>query len=173
MILLNSMKLIEIAAIGQNHELGDGKDMIWHLPEDLKFFRKTTLHSPIVMGRKTFESLPKALPKRINIVVSKTRSDFPEGVEVYPDLDAFFKAWKDYPGDVFVIGGGLLYKELLPYASELILTRVDASSKKATVFFPEFDEKDFIKTILQKGIDNGISCTWIQYKRIHKPKTYQ
>ena len=97
------MKLIEIAAIGQNRELGKGNAMIWHLPADLKFFRQQTQGHAIVMGRKTFESLPKKLPGRHHIVISSTMPAS-EDVEVFESLDAFFDAYKHHDQTVYVIG---------------------------------------------------------------------
>ncbi|WP_300941547.1 dihydrofolate reductase, partial [uncultured Dubosiella sp.] len=102
------MRLIEIAAIGQNRELGKNNQMIWHLPADLKFFRNETAGHAIVMGRKTFESLPKMLPGRHHIVISKTMAPL-EDVEIFQDPEQFFRAYEQRDEDVFVIGGGQLY----------------------------------------------------------------
>ena len=95
------MKLTLIAAIGKNRELGKNNDMIWHLPQDLKFFRKQTSGHTIVMGRKTFESLPGMLPKRHHVVISRSCSDLGEGVEMCSSVEEFLKRYKDVDEDIY------------------------------------------------------------------------
>ena len=158
------MKLIEIAAIGQNRELGQGNAMIWHLPADLKFFRQQTQGHAIVMGRKTFESLPKKLPGRHHIVISSTMPAS-EDVEVFESLDAFFDAYKHHDQTVYVIGGGMLYGELLPYCDELVLTHVEAADPQAEVFFPAFDLDDFVVEPIDEGVDGGLATRHVRYIR--------
>ena len=89
------MKLTLIAAIGKNRELGKNNDMIWHLPQDLKFFRQETSGHTIVMGRKTFESLPGKLPKRHHVVISRTCKDLGEDIEMCESVEEFMKLYKD------------------------------------------------------------------------------
>ena len=104
------MKLTEIAAIGKNRELGKDNQLIWHFPQDLKFFKEQTKGHTIVMGRKTFESLPGMLPKRHHIVISKSGAKFPEEVEVFSSIDAFVDAYQTKEEEIFVIGGATIYK---------------------------------------------------------------
>lgn len=158
------MRLIEIAAIGQNRELGKNNQMIWHLPADLKFFRNETAGHAIVMGRKTFESLPKMLPGRHHIVISKTMAPL-EDVEIFHDPEQFFRAYEQRDEDVFVIGGGQLYKTLLPYADELVLTHIDAHDDSAQVFFPAFEPEQYESAVIDEKEDNGILTRHVRYVR--------
>ena len=106
-----SVKLI--AAIGENGELGKNNDLIWHLPKDKKFFKETTMGKYVVMGRRTFESLPNSLPGRTMIVVSSKKLDNYYDVICYNDpLDVIDHFEKD---ELFVIGGGLIYEEFMPF----------------------------------------------------------
>lgn len=158
------MKLIEIAAIGKHNELGKNNEMIWHLPKDLKFFRQTTQGKTIVMGRNTFFSLPKMLPNRHHVVISRTMEPRKD-VEIFHDLPSFFEAYKDKEEIVYVIGGGELYRSLLPYSQELILTHVDAQDESAQVYFPTFDPDQFKIEVIDEEIDNGIKTNHVRYIR--------
>ncbi|EOS60714.1 hypothetical protein C815_01173 [Firmicutes bacterium M10-2] len=158
------MKLIEIAAIGKHNELGKNNEMIWHLPKDLKFFRQTTQGKTIVMGRNTFLSLPKMLPNRHHVVISKTMEPR-ENIEVFRDLQTFFDAYSSTEENVYVIGGGELYRSLLPYSKELILTHIDAEDKTAQVYFPAFDPNEFNTEIIDEDVDNGIKTNHVRYIR--------
>lgn len=93
-----------IAAIGRNNELGKNNGLIWSLPNDLKFFKEKTTGKTIIMGRKTFESLPRMLPNRKHIVLSSS-DNFPEGVESFDSLEELFQAYKNLEDEMFVIGG--------------------------------------------------------------------
>lgn len=138
-----SMKLVEIAAVGRNLELGYQGDMPWKraLKKDLKAFRQITKGHPVLMGRRTFESLGKPLPGRTNIVLSSSMAPV-QGVLVYPDYDSFAAEWAKRNETVYVIGGGTLYRALIEQADALVLTRI-AAEYPADVWFPSFDEKDF------------------------------
>ena len=109
------MKLTLIAAIGKNRELGKNNDMIWHLPQDLKFFRQETSGHTIVMGRKTFESLPGKLPKRHHVVISRTCKDLGEDIEMCESVEEFMKRYKDVDEEIYCIGGGMIYSEMLTW----------------------------------------------------------
>lgn len=159
------MRLIEIAAIGKNNELGKDNGMIWHMPKDLKFFKEQTQGHTMVMGRKTFESLPGMLPGRHHVVISRSKTDFPEGVEVFVSIEDFMKAYQSKDETVFVIGGGQIYTQMLPWSDELILTHVDASCQDAQVFFPEFNKKDFNEKLLLEQEDHGMMLRHVQYIR--------
>ena len=97
------MRLIEIAAVGKDKELGKDNDLVWHFKEDMKFFRRQTKGHSVVMGRKTFESLPSMLPGRHHIVISRSKPQLPEEVEVFETLHAFLEAYKDKDEDIYVI----------------------------------------------------------------------
>ncbi len=124
-----------IAAIGANRELGYQNDLIWHFKEDMKFFRKITNGHPIIMGRKTFESLPNLLPNRQHIVLSHQNLEIPE-VKVFSskeEIDFYLKELEEIP---FVIGGASLYRMYLLEAKRIYLTEIQATHP-ADVYFPE------------------------------------
>ena len=152
-----------IAAVGKNRELGKSGKLLWHLPEDLAFFKKTTLGHPVLMGRKTFESLPGILPGRKHYVVTRNQDYNRDGLEIIEDLEQFAKT--SHNEEIFVIGGGQIYAAMLPYADTLYLTEVDASNEAADAFFPEFDKNDYNREVLGKGSKDGISYTFAKYTK--------
>ena len=154
-----------IAAIGKNNELGKDNDLIWHLKGDLKFFRETTTGKTIIMGRKTFESLPKMLPNRHHIVLSRS-NDFTSEVEVFRTLEELLNEVNKRDEEVFVIGGGSIYNMFIPYADKLYLTEVDATCDTADTYFPKFDKNDYEKEYLASGEDEGIEYKHVLYKKI-------
>lgn len=127
-----------IAAASQNNALGKDNKLIWHLSDDLKRFKKITLDGYIIMGRKTFESLPGILPKRIHIVISRNSEFQPEGIVVVRNLE---QALEMIPSDkeAFVVGGGEIYKQTINIADKIELTRVHHHFE-ADTFFPEIDQ---------------------------------
>ena len=157
------MKLTEIAAIGKNRELGKDNQLIWHFPQDLKFFKEQTKGHTIVMGRKTFESLPGMLPKRHHIVISKSGAEFPEEVEVFSSIAAFVDAYQSKEEEIFVIGGATIYKQMLSLCHRLILTEIN-QSYDADVFFPEFDKNLYHKKILNDIMENGVHYQHVEYR---------
>lgn len=158
------MKITMIAAIGKNRELGKDNKLLWNLPQDMKFFREQTKGHTIVMGRKTFESLPGLLPKRHHIVISRSHPDLPKEVEVFQSPDAFLKAYQESNEEIFVIGGAMIYKEFLPCAYRLLLTEIN-QSYEADAFFPEFELNNYSKTILTDITENGVHYNHIEYIR--------
>lgn len=157
------MKLSIIAAIGQNNELGINNQLIWHLKKDMKFFKETTINHKIVMGRKTFESLPKLLVNREHIILTKQNINLPN-VKIFHDISSFLKAYENLDEEIFNIGGQSIYKELLEYADKLYLTEIEATSK-ADAYFPIFDKNDFEKEILSDAEEDGIKYKHVLYKR--------
>lgn len=160
------MDIILIAAIGKNRELGKGPDLVWRLSEDLKRFKTLTHGFPVVMGRKTFESIGKALPGRINIIITRNRDFRAENCVVVNSVEqALTTAGNTGAEKVFIIGGGELYTQTLPYADTLELTLVDAEDKDADVFFPEF-EKDFKKVSEEEPREeSAVRYRWATYER--------
>ena len=133
------MKLAIVVAIAQDGAIGRGGDLLWHLPADLKRFKILTTGHTILMGRKTFESLPKgALPNRRNVVISRHTTSLP-GAEVYPSIADALEALQSLDEEVYVIGGGEIYRQLLPFVERIYLTRVEATFPDADTFFPELD----------------------------------
>lgn len=127
-----------IAAIARNRAIGFENKLLYWLPEDLKRFKALTTGNTIIMGRKTFESLPKgALPNRRNVVLSRQKLTFP-GTEVYPTLEEALSSCEGQ--EVYIIGGASLYEQALPYADRLFLTEVDDTPLQADAFFPSFQE---------------------------------
>ena len=159
------MRLIEIAAVGKDKELGKDNDLVWHFSEDMKFFRRQTKGHSVVMGRKTFESLPSMLPGRHHIVISRSKPQLPEEVEVFETLHAFLEAYKDKDEDIYVIGGGEIYHQLLPYAKILYLTEINATCQ-ADVFFPDFDASLYRRTVLGKESEDGIDYQFVKYEKM-------
>ncbi len=138
---MSTSTLILIAAVARNGAIGKDNALLWRLPEDLKFFKRTTLGCPVIMGRKTFESIGRPLPGRRNIVITRNTAWQHEGVEVAHTLEAAQARVADQ-ARVFVLGGGELYAQALPRADELILTEVDADFD-ADTFFPPWDRSAF------------------------------
>lgn len=120
-----------IVAVAENGVIGKDNGIPWREPNDLKYFKKTTLGSPIIMGRKTFDSLPGILPGRLHVIVSRTMTVPPEGCKLFNSLN---KALNAYP-DCFVIGGADIYDQVLPIADKLLLTEVKGHYEGDT-FFP-------------------------------------
>ena len=125
-----------IAAIGKNRELGKNNDLIWHLPNDLKRFKKVTSGHDVIMGRKTFESLGKPLPNRTNIIITRNGNFQAESCMVVNSLEAALNACDD--PNPFILGGAEIYSQAIKIADVLDLTLVDAVLE-ADVFFPEID----------------------------------
>lgn len=132
--------LILIAAAAENNALGKDNDLVWHLPDDFKRFKSLTSNHYIIMGRKTFESFPKPLPNRTHIIITKqTNYNAPEGCILVNKLnDAIATAPENE--DVFIIGGGQIYKQSINIADKIELTRVH-TTVEADTFFPEIDEE--------------------------------
>jgi dihydrofolate reductase len=135
------MILTVIAAVARNGAIGKDNALLWRLPEDLQFFKRTTLGSPIIMGRKTFDSIGKPLPGRRNIVITRNTGWLAPGIEVAHSLDAALHLVADVPR-VFIIGGAQIYAEALPRADEVILTEVDREFE-GDAFFPAWDKAAF------------------------------
>lgn len=133
-----------IVAAGTNNAIGKDNQLLWHLPKDLQFFKKTTWAMPVIMGRKTFESLSgKPLQGRLNIIITRQKNWQPEGVTVVHSLrDALFVAESADYKEVFVAGGGEIYREALPQADKVYLTRVQ-TAPDADTFFPELEPGDW------------------------------
>lgn len=134
------MKVIAIAAIGRNNELGKDGDLIWRIPEDLKRFMITTDRYPMIMGSKTYLSIGRPLPNRPNIVVSRNMPKT-KGIFVAGDIDnALALARSHYRDKCFIIGGGKIYGQYIKsgLVDELLLTEIDAEMDHCNAYFPEF-----------------------------------
>lgn len=158
------MNINLIAAIGKNYELGKDNNLVWRIKGDLKFFKETTMGHPIVMGRKTFESLPKVLPGRKNIVISTNEIKNDE-IETYKSIKAFLEKYKETDEDVFIIGGASIYSQFIDLASNLYLTEIEKEDNKADVYFPKFNKEDFDRSVLLENEENEIKYRHVLYKR--------
>ncbi|MFA5132190.1 MAG: dihydrofolate reductase [Candidatus Paceibacterota bacterium] len=135
---MSSSRISIIAAIGKNRELGKNNTLLWKIPDDLKRFKVLTSGHPVVMGRKTFESLGRPLPNRVNIVVTRNETWKPEGVTIVHSLsDGISLAQQLDSVEIFILGGGEIYSEALPLSNRLYLTVIN-DEKEADTFFPEY-----------------------------------
>ena len=144
------MKLSLIAAVGKNGELGKDGNLIWRFREDMKYFAKITKGHKIVMGRKTFESLPGLLPDREHIVLTRNPANIPQGVAVFNNVEDFLKFYQNTDEEIFNIGGSSIYEQMLDYADNIYLTEINAEAE-ADVFFPDFDKTKY--DLISKGLD--------------------
>lgn len=157
------MSVSMIAAVGKNLELGKNNNLIWHFKEDMKFFKDTTMGHTVVMGRKTFESLPKALPGRKNIVISSNAEYQAQGATVVTSVEEALQIAANE--EIFVIGGGKIYAEFLPYADKLYLTEIDAECTDADTYFPQFNRSEYIKEIINYYDIDGVEFFHVVYKK--------
>jgi dihydrofolate reductase len=137
------MKLSIIVAASDNDVIGRGNTMPWKLSEDLKFFKKTTIGKPVLMGRKTFESIGRPLPGRLNIVVSRNKNfQVPEGVLLFDSITDGINRLEEEPADErFIIGGAEIYKSVLPIVDRIYLTRVHCTIPDGDAYFPQIDPR--------------------------------
>lgn len=135
--------------MANNRVIGKNNQMPWHLPEDLQHFKQTTMGKPIIMGRKTFESIGRPLPGRHNIVITRQDDYQPEGVSVAATFDEA-KRLAGNVEEIAVIGGGQLYKQLLPIADKLYLTEINIDVEGDT-YFPHWEKGDWLQTESKTG----------------------
>src|SRR5665811_1114134 len=126
-----------IAAIGKNNELGKKNTLLWDLPADMKHFRETTKGHTVIMGQKTFESIGRPLPNRRNIVLTKDDNFKTSGIEISKSLESTLASFKDSKEEIFIIGGGQIYKQSIDKADRLYITHVGMEDKEADTYFPE------------------------------------
>lgn len=154
------MELNLIAALGKNNEIGKNNDLLWHLPNDMKFFKSTTQNSVVIMGRKNWLSIPekyRPLPNRVNVVLSKNTSFKAEGAKVFNKFSEVIDFYNSTENPIFVIGGAQIYELALKsnLVKTMYLTHVD-SSFDADTFFPAFNINDWItETILDQPKDEN------------------
>lgn len=164
-----------IVAIADNNAIGRNNSLLWHISEDLKFFRRTTSGCPVIMGRKTFESIGRPLPKRTNIVVSRG-FDGPEGVVVVPSLEDAYAAASAAVSDpsaavsdrCFVIGGGQIYAQAMDHADRLVVTHVHTVIEDADTFFPPIDPTVWevaSRSDVMNDPETGYDFEFVEYTR--------
>lgn len=157
-----------IVAMDKNNVIGKNNDMPWHLPNDLKHFKNTTLGHTMVMGRKTFESIGRVLPGRKTIVLTSSEQTFPEGVDVIRSIDEILTLEKkNEDKEVFVIGGGQLFKEMIDHADRLYVTEIDEAFE-GDIYFPSINKKVWKETSKEKGLKdekNPYNYYFMTYER--------
>jgi dihydrofolate reductase len=153
-----------VAALARNRVIGIGNRLPWRLPEDLARFKRLTMGAPVIMGRKTRESIGRPLPGRRNIVVTRARDTSWEGCVVARSLDAALAAAND-AAVAFVIGGAELYAQALPRADRLYLTLIDADYA-GDAWFPEFDAAAWREVARAPGVSaDGVGYAFVDYER--------
>ena len=159
------MTISLIVAKANNNVIGKNNQLIWHLPADLKHFKTITMGHTVVMGRKTYESMMKPLPGRTNVVITRQENYHPEGVIIKTSLE---DALKDLEGgEVFIIGGGEIFKQAMALANKLYITEIHANFEGDT-FFPEINPDEWVKTDIEnhlKDEKNPYDYTYITYVR--------
>lgn len=161
------MKLI--VAVSENWGIGNENNLLFSIPQDMKFFRETTKESVVIMGRNTLESFPgkKPLKNRVNIVLTKNPDYIAEGAVICHSTNEAIEESKKYDKEVFVIGGESIYREFLPFCDTAYVTKVHADAK-ADTFFPNLDERSEweISEKSETYEDNGYKFEFCTYKRI-------
>ncbi len=159
------MKLIAIAAVGKNNELGKDNDLIWRIPEDLKRFMVTTTSYPVIMGSRTYDSIGQPLPNRLNIVISKRMLPKKGIVVVDSPKEAISRARIEFKDKAFVIGGGKIYGQILPSCDELLLTKIEDSANGCNAYFPNYEDK-FIQTMdIPNETKEGLKYSFTKWVR--------
>jgi dihydrofolate reductase len=162
--------LVLIAALDRDHAIGKGNALPWHLPADLKRFKALTLGKSLLMGRKTAESLGRALPGRRNLVLTRSRRVPFDGMEPIESIDQGLRiASEDTAGELCVIGGGEVFAMTLPSATRLHLTWVDTVVEGADAFFPRFDRDAWIETTREAhaaDARHAFAFDFVDYQRL-------
>ncbi len=162
-----------IVAIDKNNAIGRKNQLLWHITADLKYFKSITAGHPVIMGRKTYESIGRPLPQRKNIVLTRSQIDFPaikEGSNTsflkVASINEILEMSKNSKEEFFVIGGGELYKQCFPFADKLYITHINAIAEEADTFFP-FIEKDKWEVLtnspIQQDPENNIEFRFTTY----------
>lgn len=152
-----------IASVGKNRELGIDNHLIWKIPRDMKFFRDTTMGHKVIMGRKTYESLPGYLPGREMIVLDFNKVE--GNVSTMYSVEEVLDNYLDSPEEVFIIGGTSIYKQFIKYATRLYLTEIDESCHLADVYFPEFNKRNWSREVITSGEWENIKFTMCKYTK--------
>ncbi len=153
-----------IAAIGKNNELGKNNDLIWHIKEDLQFFKEKTMNKKVVMGIKTLESLPNLLPGRKHIVLTRRNLELDPSILIIHSKEELLEYAKANEDELMIIGGASIYNQLIDDADTMYLTEIDAEAE-ADCFFPEIKDNEWEKEILCTHDDNEPKYKHLIYKR--------
>lgn len=140
------MHISMIAAVAENRAIGKDNKMLWHIPEDFKYFKKVTMGKPVIMGRKTFESIGQRLPGRLNIVVTRNPDWSEDGVTTVHDIKeavqlAIAECAASTTDEIFIIGGDQIYQQMIDQVDRLYITEIKRSYPEADTFFPEIKQE--------------------------------
>jgi len=168
-----------IVAVGKNNEIGKNNQLLWHIPEDLKNFKKITTGKTVIMGKNTYESIGKPLPNRVNIVLSRNFLEIGKKIsedrkkyenettklEFLDDFQKVIEKYKDFPEEVFIIGGGEIYKKSLELGiiTRIYMSHVDFSDDEADTYFPEIDWEKWV-TLTEENYDGWKFCIYEKIK---------
>jgi dihydrofolate reductase len=155
-----------IVAVGKNNEIGKDNQLLWHLPNDLKYFKQITMGLPVIMGRKTYESIGRPLPGRVNVIITRNSSFQPDGCIVVDSIQNAMKATMP-ANDIMIIGGAEIYTQTLPIADRIYVTEVDAELE-ADKFFPSIDDsywEEISRKHNSKDEKNEFNHDFVVYKR--------
>lgn len=160
------MSISMIAAIGKNNELGKDNNLIWYLPEDLKFFKETTTGHTIVMGMNTLNSLPRKLKNRRYIVITTKNIELDPDIKVVHSIDELLEYINTLDEETFIIGGASIYNQMIDYSDKMYLTEVDATCEDADVYYPEFNKDEWEEELLSEHVtEDNIKYSHKIYKR--------
>lgn len=161
------MNITLIAAVGKNLELGNDNTLIWSIPEDLKFFRENTIDKTIVMGMNTLKSLPKLLPNRKHVVLTRNNIELDPSIVVVHSIDELLSYIELLGEEVMIIGGAQIYSQMIEYANKMLLTEID-DSKDSDVYFPSFSLDDWDREVISEHRYNDINYSHVTYTRKKK-----
>jgi dihydrofolate reductase len=156
-----------IVAMDENKVIGKNNQLPWHLPADLAYFKQVTMGHPIIMGRKTHESIGRVLPGRENVILTRNRDYFAEGCTIIHSIDDLVEWEKRQNDEIFVIGGAEIFKQTLPITEKLYITKIHHHFTGDT-YFPEYDESDWELIWQQKGVKdekNPYDYDFVIYER--------
>lgn len=156
-----------IAAVARNGAIGKDNALLWRLSEDLQFFKRTTMGRPVIMGRKTYDSIGRPLPGRRNIVITRNPQWSAPGIESAPSLQAALALLDNTVDKAFVIGGAQIYAEALPLVQEIVLTEIDRDFE-ADAFFPPWDKTTFTEVAREAHhapAPNDFDYAFVTYRR--------
>ena len=156
------MEIILIAAVDINLAIGKDGQIPWNIKEDLKFFKKNTENTAIIMGRATYDSIGRPLPNRKNIVMTRSIEGREGVVEVNSSEEAIREA-RSYSERVNIIGGEYIYKEFLPVATKLLITEIELEVDSADTYFPAWDKNIWKEVSRQTGSENGVNFSFVEY----------
>lgn len=157
-----------LVAMDKNRLIGKDNDLPWRLPADLAYFKRVTMGHPIIMGRKTYDSIGRPLPGRENIIVTRDTSYKMEGCKVIHSIDEILKMNEEHDHELFVIGGAEIFKEILPYSDRLYITEIDEEFEGDT-YFPAFDKSEWKVISEEKGVKdekNPYDYTFMVYEKM-------